>query len=39
MSSRAVGFGILGLATGIMMGVVESALKDRWFYVTAGFLR
>lgn len=34
--SRAVGFGIFGLATGAMMGVVESALKDRWFYVTAG---
>ena len=34
--SRAVGFGILGLATGAMMGVVESALKDRWFYVSAG---
>lgn len=34
--SRAVGFGILGLATGAMMGVVESAMKDRWFYVTAG---
>lgn len=34
--SRAVGFAILGLATGVMMGVVESAMKDRWFYVTAG---
>ena len=34
--SRAVGFAIFGLATGGMMGVVESALKDRWFYVTAG---
>lgn len=34
--SRAVGFAILGLATGAMMGVVESALKDRWFYVTSG---
>lgn len=34
--SRAVGFGMLGLATGALMGVVESALKDRWFYVTAG---
>jgi pSer/pThr/pTyr-binding forkhead associated (FHA) protein len=31
-----VGFGIFGLATGAMMGLVESALKDRWFYVTAG---
>jgi len=34
--SRAVGLGLVGLATGAMMGVVESALKDRWFYVTAG---
>ena len=34
--SRAVGFGLLGMATGIAMGLVESALKDRWFYVTAG---
>lgn len=34
--SRAVGFTIFGLSTGAMMGVVESALKDRWFYVTAG---
>ena len=34
--SRAVGFAIFGLATGAMMGVVESALKDRWLYVTSG---
>jgi Inner membrane component of T3SS, cytoplasmic domain len=34
--SRAVGFGLLGLATGIGMGLVESALKDRWLYVVAG---
>jgi hypothetical protein len=34
--SRAVGFGLVGLATGIGMGLVESALKDRWLYVTAG---
>jgi hypothetical protein len=34
--SRAVGFGLLGLATGIGMGLVENALKDRWLYVTAG---
>lgn len=34
--SRGVGFGLLGLATGIAMGLVESALKDRWLYVTAG---
>jgi hypothetical protein len=35
-TSRAVGFGLLGMATGIAMGLVESALKDRWLYVTAG---
>ena len=34
--SRAVGFALFGLATGAMMGVVESALKDRWFYVIQG---
>jgi hypothetical protein len=35
-TSRGVGFGLLGLATGVAMGLVESALKDRWLYVTAG---
>jgi hypothetical protein len=35
-ASRAVGFGLLGMTTGIAMGLVESALKDRWLYVTAG---
>lgn len=35
-SSRAVGFALLGLATGVAMGLVESALKDRWLYVTSG---
>ena len=34
--SRAVGFALLGLATGVAIGLVESALKDRWLYVTAG---
>jgi hypothetical protein len=34
--SRAVGFAIFGLATGVMMGLVESAMKDRWFYVVQG---
>jgi hypothetical protein len=34
--SRAVGFTLFGMATGIAMGLVESALKDRWLYVTAG---
>jgi Inner membrane component of T3SS, cytoplasmic domain len=35
-TSRAVGFGLLGMATGVAMGLVENALKDRWLYVTAG---
>lgn len=34
--SRAVGFALLGLATGVAMGIVESALKDRWLYVASG---
>jgi hypothetical protein len=34
--SRAVGFALFGLATGIGMGLVESALKDRWLYVVSG---
>lgn len=34
--SRAVGFSLLGMATGIAMGLVESALKDRWLYVVQG---
>jgi hypothetical protein len=35
-TSRAVGMALLGAATGIAMGLVESALKDRWIYVSAG---
>ncbi len=35
-SSRAFGLGLLGLAAGAAMGFVESALKDRWLYVSAG---
>ena len=35
-ASRAVGFGLLGMAAGAGMGLVESALKDRWLYVTTG---
>jgi hypothetical protein len=35
-TSRAVGFAVVGVATGVAMGLVESALKDRWLYVTAG---
>jgi pSer/pThr/pTyr-binding forkhead associated (FHA) protein len=27
---------LVGLATGVGMGLVESALKDRWLYVVAG---
>jgi len=34
--SRAVGFGLTGMATGIGIGIIESALKDRWLYVTSG---
>ena len=34
--SRAVGFALVGMAVGGGMGLVESALKDRWLYVVAG---
>jgi hypothetical protein len=34
--SRAVGLVILGAATGVAMGVVESALKHKWLYVSTG---
>ena len=34
--SRGVGFALLGLATGVAIGIVEGALKDRWLYVAAG---
>lgn len=34
--SRAVGCALFGAATGVAMGWVESALKDRWLYVTSG---
>jgi len=34
--SRAIGFALVGIATGVGMGWVESALKDRWLYVTSG---
>lgn len=34
--SRGVGLGLLGLATGAAIGIVESALKDRWLYVASG---
>jgi hypothetical protein len=34
--SRMVGLAILGAATGAAIGIVESALKQRWLYVSAG---
>jgi hypothetical protein len=34
--SRAVGFALIGLATGVAIGIVESAFKDRWLYAAAG---
>lgn len=34
--SRGIGFALFGLATGVAMGIVESALKDRWLYVAGG---
>jgi hypothetical protein len=34
--SRMVGFSLFGMATGVSMGIVESALKDKWLYVSAG---
>lgn len=34
--SRGLGFAVFGLCTGTAMGLVESALKERWLYVAAG---
>lgn len=34
--SRALGFAFLGTTAGIAIGLVESALKDRWLYVQSG---
>lgn len=34
--SRFIGFTLLGATTGIAVGLVESVLKDRWLYVSAG---
>jgi hypothetical protein len=34
--SRAIGFGLFGLATGVAIGIVESAFKERWLYVASG---
>jgi hypothetical protein len=35
-ASRAIGMSILGASTGIAIGLVESALKERWLYVSSG---
>jgi hypothetical protein len=34
--SRCLGMMIMGASTGIAIGLVESALKDRWLYVSSG---
>lgn len=34
--SRFIGFTIFGACTGVAIGLVESALKDRWLYVSSG---
>jgi hypothetical protein len=34
--SRMIGFALFGLSTGVAMGIVESALKDKWLYVSSG---
>jgi hypothetical protein len=35
-ASRAIGMALFGGATGVAIGLVEAALKDRWIYVAAG---
>lgn len=35
-ASRAIGMSILGASTGIAIGLVENALKERWLYVKSG---
>ena len=35
-TSRLAGLGLLGASTGLAIGLVESALKERWLLVTAG---
>ena len=35
-ASRAIGMSILGACTGTAIGLVESALKERWLYVSGG---
>jgi hypothetical protein len=34
--SRVVGMCILGIVTGVAIGFVENALKEKWLYITAG---
>ena len=34
--SRCLGMMIMGASTGVAIGLVESALKDRWLYVSSG---
>ena len=34
--SRAIAFSLMGGFTGLAVGLVETALKDRWLYVSAG---
>jgi uncharacterized membrane protein YeaQ/YmgE (transglycosylase-associated protein family) len=35
-ASRAIGYAFYAVSTGVAMGLVESALKDRWLYVAGG---
>ena len=37
--SRAIGFCVVGAATGLMIGLVETLTKESWFLMTAGFLK
>jgi len=34
--SRGIGFALIGLATGVAIGIVESAFKERWLYAASG---
>lgn len=36
LPSRLIGFALFGLSTGAAVGLIESALKDRWLYVYGG---
>lgn len=35
-ASRGIGLGVFGAATGLAIGLVENALKNRWLYVAQG---